>query len=106
MAGAAGAALGAFLTAQLKAKRQSAAIIELSNLLVEMGDPTALTREQVCGGSSSRGQPPRRRRAAGFPCTPPAAAAAAAARCASRRPPSSPRPPARPFPLLPPPFSL
>ncbi|EFN52285.1 hypothetical protein CHLNCDRAFT_139027 [Chlorella variabilis] len=47
VAGAAGAALGAFLTAQLKAKRQSAAIIELSNLLVEMGDPTALTREQV-----------------------------------------------------------
>lgn len=45
--GVAGAALGALLTKKLLEKRQSAAIIELSNLLVQMGDPTQLTREQV-----------------------------------------------------------
>ncbi|KAL4420333.1 hypothetical protein ABPG77_010238 [Micractinium sp. CCAP 211/92] len=44
---AAGAAIGAAITVQLKAKRQSAAIIELANTLVSLGDPTALTREQV-----------------------------------------------------------
>ena len=42
-----GAALGAFLTTQLKAKRESAAIIELANLLVSLSDPTSLQREQV-----------------------------------------------------------
>lgn len=46
-AAAAGAALGAFLTKQLSAKRQSAAIIELSNILVQLGNPTLLTRDQV-----------------------------------------------------------
>ena len=48
-AAAAGAALGAYLTTLIKAKRQSAAIIELANLLVAMPNPAALTREQVRG---------------------------------------------------------
>lgn len=54
---AAGAAIGAAITLQLKAKRQSAAIIELANTLVSLGDPTALTREQVGGrlGGPNRG---------------------------------------------------
>lgn len=42
-----GAVVGGFLTLKLKEIRQSAAIIELSNFLVELGDPTVLTREQV-----------------------------------------------------------
>lgn len=46
-AGAAGAALGAVLAKQLAAKRAAAAIVELANLLVSLGDPTQLTREQV-----------------------------------------------------------
>lgn len=45
--GVIGAILGGFVTMKLKEIRQSAAIIELSNLLVDLGDPTALTREQV-----------------------------------------------------------
>ena len=48
-AAAVGAGLGAYLTTLLKAKRQSAAIIELANLLVAMPNPAALTREQVRG---------------------------------------------------------
>lgn len=44
---AAGAALGGYVTLQLKSKRQSAAIIELANLLVGLGDPTLLTHDQV-----------------------------------------------------------
>lgn len=54
-AAAAGAALGAVLTKQLAAKRQSAAIIELSNLLVGLGDPTALTRDMVAGVEAKYG---------------------------------------------------
>ena len=46
-AGAAGAALGVAVGQSLKAKRQSAAIIELANLLVALGDPSQLTREHV-----------------------------------------------------------
>lgn len=53
---AAGAAIGAAITVQLKAKRQSAAIIELANTLVSLGDPTALTREQVGAGWVSHEQ--------------------------------------------------
>ncbi len=45
--GLVGAALGAVLTLKLKEKRQSAAIIELANTLVALGDPTALTRDTV-----------------------------------------------------------
>jgi len=47
VAGALGAAIGGFVTVKLQEKRKSASIIELSNLLVQMGDPTQLTREQV-----------------------------------------------------------
>ncbi|PSC73353.1 chloroplastic isoform X2 [Micractinium conductrix] len=50
-----GAALGAFLTTQLKAKRESAAIIELANLLVSLSDPTSLQREQVAAIESKYG---------------------------------------------------
>ncbi|KAL4522238.1 hypothetical protein Ndes2437B_g07974 [Nannochloris sp. 'desiccata'] len=42
-----GAAVGGYVTLKFKEIRQSAAIIELINILVAMGDPTALTREQV-----------------------------------------------------------
>ncbi|KAL4434488.1 hypothetical protein ABPG75_000929 [Micractinium tetrahymenae] len=52
---AAGAAIGAAITVQLKAKRQSAAIIELANTLVAMGDPTALTRDQVAAIEANYG---------------------------------------------------
>lgn len=45
--GAVGAAAAAFITKQLMDKRESAAIIELSNLLVGMGDPSQLTKDQV-----------------------------------------------------------
>jgi hypothetical protein len=54
-AAAAGVAVGTFLTFKLKATRQSAAIIELANLLVSLGDPTALTREQVAAIESKYG---------------------------------------------------
>jgi len=47
--GLVGGTIGALISKQLLDKRQSAAIIELSNLLVAMGDPTQLTREQVEG---------------------------------------------------------
>ena len=50
-----GAAVGGFVALQLKQKRESAAIIELSNILVEMGDPTALTREVVAGVEAKYG---------------------------------------------------
>jgi hypothetical protein len=39
--------LGAVLARQLAAKRAAAAIVELANLLVSLGDPTQLTRDQV-----------------------------------------------------------
>lgn len=42
-----GAAVGGYATLKLKEIRQSAAIIELCNFLVSLGDPTALTRDQV-----------------------------------------------------------
>jgi hypothetical protein len=42
-----GAAIAGFLTLKLKDIRQSAAIVELSNYLVQLGDPTALTRDAV-----------------------------------------------------------
>ena len=42
-----GAAVGGFITLKLKEKRESAAIIELCNVLVEMNDPSLLTREMV-----------------------------------------------------------
>lgn len=42
-----GAAIGGYATLKLKEIRQTAAIIELSNILVALGDPTLLTREQV-----------------------------------------------------------
>jgi hypothetical protein len=45
--GLVGAALGGYVAVQMKGKRESAAIIELSNVLVEMQDPTLLTREMV-----------------------------------------------------------
>lgn len=45
--GLVGAALGGYVAIQLKAKRETAAIIELSNVLVEMQDPALLTREMV-----------------------------------------------------------
>ena len=47
MGAAVGAAVGGFIALKLTAKRQSAAIIELANLLVALPDPTLLTREQV-----------------------------------------------------------
>ena len=50
-----GAAVGGFVAMQLKQKRESAAIIELSNILVEMGDPTGLTREIVAGVEAKYG---------------------------------------------------
>lgn len=57
VAGLVGAAVGGFITLKLQEKRQSAAIIELSNLLVEMGDPTKLTREQVEAVEAKYGAP-------------------------------------------------
>lgn len=45
--GLVGAALGGYVAVELKGKRESAAIIELSNVLVEMQDPTLLNREMV-----------------------------------------------------------
>lgn len=45
--GLVGAALGGYVAVQMKGRRESAAIIELSNVLVEMQDPTLLTREMV-----------------------------------------------------------
>ena len=50
-----GAALGGFVAMQLKQKRESAAIIELSNVLVEMGDPTMLTSDVVAGVEAKYG---------------------------------------------------
>lgn len=52
---AVGAALGAFATKHLASVRQSAAIIELSNLLVGLGDPTKLTRDMVAGVEAKYG---------------------------------------------------
>lgn len=47
MFGIVGAAIGGYVTLKLKEIRQAAAIVELANLLVELGDPTALSRGAV-----------------------------------------------------------
>jgi hypothetical protein len=53
--GMVGAAVGGFVAVQLKQRREATAIIELSNVLVEMGDPTQLTREIVAGVEAKYG---------------------------------------------------
>lgn len=45
--GIVGAAAAAFITLKLKEIRQSAAAVELANVLAQMGDPTLLTRDAV-----------------------------------------------------------
>ena len=52
-----GAAIGGYVTLKLKEIRQTAAVIELSNVLVALGDPTALTREQVLAIEAKYGTP-------------------------------------------------
>ena len=47
LGGLLGAAAGAYVSVQLKAKREAAAIVELTNLLVSLGNPSLLTRDQV-----------------------------------------------------------
>ena len=53
--GLVGAALGGFVAMKMKEKRESAAIIELSNILVDMDDPRKLSREIVAGVEAKYG---------------------------------------------------
>ncbi|KAI8112260.1 hypothetical protein M9434_003584 [Picochlorum sp. BPE23] len=53
--GLVGAALGGYVAMQLKERRESAAIIELSNVLVEMNNPSLLTREMVAAVEAKYG---------------------------------------------------
>ena len=52
-----GAAIGGYVTLKLKEIRQSAAIVELANVLVDLNDPTALTRDHVIAIEAKFGAP-------------------------------------------------